>query len=85
MGLSGSSCLGTYFLMTLAPIDPVRRLERIFSLAHEFVVEVETHPVHPEEYRFLTGGEISRRAVDVRIVPPSSVPRRGRPWKGGDP
>ena len=73
------------FFFSLAPLEPPVRLQRIFSLAREFVVEVETHPVHPEEYRFLTGGEISRRAVDVRIVPPSSVPRHGRTRKGVDP
>jgi YdjC-like protein len=65
------------FFFSLAPLKPPGRLQRIFSLAREFVVEVETHPVHPEEYRFLTGGEIFRWAWDVRIVPPSSVPRRG--------
>ena len=64
------------FFFSLAPLEPPVRLQRIFSLAREFVVEVETHPVHPEEYRFLTGGEISRRAGDVRIAPPSAVLRR---------
>src|SRR5207245_11014290 len=50
------------FFFSLAPLEPPVRLQRIFSLAREFVVEVETHPVHQEEYRFLTGGEISGRA-----------------------
>jgi len=66
------------FFFSLVPLELPGRLQRIFSLARQFVVEVETHPVHLEEYRFLTGGEIFRRAGDVRIAPPSAVPRRGR-------
>ncbi len=72
------------FVFSLVPLEPAGRLQRIFSLARQFVVEVETHPVHPEEYRFL-GGEIFCRAGDVRIAPPSAVPRGGRPRKRGDP
>src|SRR3989454_7832617 len=72
------------FFFSLQPHEPPGRLQRIFSLAREFVVEVETHPVHPEEYRFLTGGEISRRAGDVRIAPPSAVLRRRCTGREGD-
>jgi len=72
------------FFFSLAPLEPPGRLQRIFSLAREFVVEVETHPVQPEEYRLLTGGEIFRLAGDVRIAPPSAVPRRSCPGREGD-
>jgi len=72
------------FFFSLAPLEPPGRLQRIFSLAHQFVVEVETHPVNPEEYRFLVAGEIFRQIGDVRIAPPSVMPRRVRPRKGGE-
>ena len=57
------------FLFSLSPLKPPDRLQRIFSLAHQFAVEVETHPVNPEEYLFLTGGEIFRWAGDSPIAP----------------
>jgi predicted glycoside hydrolase/deacetylase ChbG (UPF0249 family) len=41
------------FLFSLAPLEPQGRLQRIFSLADEHVIEVETHPVVPDEYEFL--------------------------------
>jgi hypothetical protein len=69
----------TDFFFSLAPLEPPGRLQRIFSLACQFVVELETHPVRPEEYRFLAGGEVFRHIGDARIAPPSIVPRRGRP------
>jgi len=55
-------------LFSLAPLEPLNRLRRIFSLACEFVVEVETHPVNPAEYEFLTGAEIFRLAGDCPIA-----------------
>jgi predicted glycoside hydrolase/deacetylase ChbG (UPF0249 family) len=64
---------------SLSPLEPPARLQRIFSMARQFVVEVETHPVHPEEYRFLARGEIFRQIGDARLAPPSIVPWRGRP------
>jgi hypothetical protein len=68
------------FLFSLAPLQPPSRLQRIFALAREHVIEVETHPVQPDEYRFLAGGEIFRRTEDVRLGPPSGVDwRRPRP------
>jgi hypothetical protein len=64
------------YLFPLAPIEPAGRLQRIFSLARHCVVELETHPVNREEYRYLARGEIFRQARDVRIGPPSLL---GRP------
>jgi len=50
----------TDFLFSLPPLDAPGHLQRIFTLARQFVVEVETHPIKPEEYEFLAGGEIFR-------------------------
>jgi chitin disaccharide deacetylase len=60
------------FFFTLAPLRPVR-LHRIFSSSREFVVEVETHPVEPEEYRFLTSGEVFTQIENLRIAPRYAV------------
>jgi hypothetical protein len=38
-------------------------------LARQSVVEMETHPVRPDEYEYLAGGEIFRHIGDVRIRP----------------
>jgi chitin disaccharide deacetylase len=45
---------------SLAPLEPSERLKRIFAAARESVVELETHPVKPEENHFLAGGIIFR-------------------------
>jgi hypothetical protein len=65
----------TDYFFSLPPLEPPARIQAIFSLASEFMVEVETHPVNPEEYRFLTLGEIYRSAGDVSIAPRFSLPR----------
>jgi YdjC-like protein len=65
------------FFFSLVPLEAPGRLQRVFGLARRFAVEVETHPVHQEEYRFLTEGHIFREARDVRIAPPSAVLRAG--------
>jgi len=57
------------FLFSLSPFEPPARLQRIFSLASQFVVELETHPVNPAEYQFLTDGEIFRWAEPCPIAP----------------
>jgi hypothetical protein len=56
------------FLFSLAPIQPVSRLQRIIQLAHRAVVEIETHPVNPEEYRFLTS-KVFLQLDDLQIAP----------------
>ncbi|GAC1688135.1 MAG: hypothetical protein NVS9B5_27220 [Terriglobales bacterium] len=57
------------YFFSLPPLKPFERLQRIFSLAREHSVEVETHPINPEEYRFLTEGEIFARIGDLQIAP----------------
>jgi chitin disaccharide deacetylase len=56
------------FFFSLPPLDPPVRLQRIFSLAYRSVVELETHPTNPEEYRFLTDGELFSRAANLPIA-----------------
>jgi predicted glycoside hydrolase/deacetylase ChbG (UPF0249 family) len=48
----------TDFFFSLPPLEPRSRLDRIFSLAQSSVVELETHPVMPDEYKFLRGSEM---------------------------
>lgn len=65
--LSQRHRLTDYFL-SLVPFDPLDRLQKLFDLAKQHVVEVETHPVNAQEYRFLAGGEIFRHSGGVRIA-----------------
>lgn len=78
--LSRRHVLTDYFF-ALPPLEPPDRLREIFALARHAVVEVETHPVNPQEYSFLTGGEIFRLAGGTRIarryVPLPDRSRRG--------
>jgi hypothetical protein len=66
------------FLFAMPPLDPPDHLQRVFGLARRFAVEVETHPVNAEEHRFLTGGEIFRRAGTLPVATWFAVPGRGR-------
>jgi len=72
------------FLFPLAPLEPQGRLERIRSLASQFVVEVETHPVNADELLFLTGGEAVRWAGDLTIAARFSAPARTKSKASGD-
>jgi chitin disaccharide deacetylase len=58
----------TDFFFSLTPLAPKERLNRIFSLSRRFVVEVETHPLNPEEHRFLAGGRIFRQISGCGIA-----------------
>lgn len=49
------------YLFPLAPIEPVDRLNQVFGLAHTAIVELETHPINQDEYRFLTHGDLFTR------------------------
>ena len=53
---------------SLVPLEPSERLTRIVSAARESVVELETHPVKPEEHRFLAGGTIFRYLQGLSIA-----------------
>ncbi len=58
----------TDFFFSLPPLD-IRRLKRILDLAHRFRVEIETHPVNAEEYRFLMEGKLMGSSGKVAIAP----------------
>jgi chitin disaccharide deacetylase len=64
------------YFFGLIPLKPAERLSRIFSLARNFVVEVETHPIRQEEFNFLNEGELLRWAGDY--PKPGHAPRRAR-------
>jgi predicted glycoside hydrolase/deacetylase ChbG (UPF0249 family) len=65
-------CLTDYFF-ALPPLEPPERLQRIFGLARQFIVELETHPVLPAEHQYLTGGDFFRQMGDIRIARPSLI------------
>jgi hypothetical protein len=44
----------TDLFFSLTPLVPVRRLENICRLGQRYIIEVETHPVNPVEYKFLS-------------------------------
>ena len=56
----------TDLFFSLPPLSP-SRLESMFSLAAELVVEVETHPVNSDEYAFLTSGALSKWSGSVEL------------------
>ncbi len=68
----------TDYFFSLPPLDPPSRIDEILSMARRSIVELETHPVNPEEYKFLTSGEILRRAGDLQIARSYSHPA----WAG---
>jgi predicted glycoside hydrolase/deacetylase ChbG (UPF0249 family) len=65
----------TDYFFSLPPLAPPGRLQRIFSLANEFTVEVETHPVVTEEREFLLGEEILQLSASIRIATSFAVNR----------
>jgi predicted glycoside hydrolase/deacetylase ChbG (UPF0249 family) len=64
----------TDFFFSLAPLQPVERLQRVFALASQTAVEVETHPINPDEHRFLAGGEIFRWMGDIQVASRFALP-----------
>jgi predicted glycoside hydrolase/deacetylase ChbG (UPF0249 family) len=65
------------FFFSLPPLEPPNRLQRIFSLARQNVVEIETHPVNPNEYRFLMEGEILNWTRAFPVAPSFAIPHTG--------
>jgi len=58
----------TDFFFSLHPLEPAGRLQRIFDLSRQFIVEVETHPYEPAEYSFLTQGRIPEVLGHSRVA-----------------
>ena len=56
------------FFFDLQPLEPRRRLVDIFDLAASFDIEVETHPIREEEYRFLISEELFHCAGQAGVV-----------------
>jgi len=69
----------TDYLFSLTPLEQPGRLEGIFALSDNSVVEVETHPIEPEEYQFLTSGEIFRVAGGIPIASGPAIPGYRQP------
>jgi hypothetical protein len=65
----------TDLFFSLEPLEPRTRIQRICSLARRAVVELETHPAQPGEYRFLRQAGILRHAPDLRVAPHSAILR----------
>lgn len=65
--------LVTDFFFSIAPLEPLDRLRKIFSLARTFTVEVETHPALPEEHTFLTGDMMSSLIEGIRMEQPKAA------------
>lgn len=57
------------YFFSLPPLQPPARLERIVHLAKHSVVELETHPVNPDEYRFLMGGGLRDLIGSLSVAP----------------
>ncbi len=74
----------TDFFFSLPPLEPSGRLQRIFSLARKFTVEVETHPVNSAEYQFLAEGEIFSHVGHLCIARRFALPSPGFPGKIGN-
>ena len=58
----------TDFFFDLQPVAPVERLRQICSLAGQFNIELETHPVRDSEYTFLMDGGIARCTDQVAVA-----------------
>ena len=71
----------TDYFFSLSPIEPKGRIERIFSVARQYVVELETHPANSEEYQFLAGGDIFRWTGDLPIALRFALPCRVVPQR----
>jgi predicted glycoside hydrolase/deacetylase ChbG (UPF0249 family) len=72
--LSRNHRLTDYFF-SIVPMEPRQRLQKIFALAGQATVELETHPIQANEHRFLTQGEFFEQLGSTRIVPASFLRR----------
>ena len=58
----------TDLFFALRPIYPLSRLEEIFALAGKYTIEVETHPVDAEEFKFLMEGGLKRTMGEAEVA-----------------
>jgi predicted glycoside hydrolase/deacetylase ChbG (UPF0249 family) len=66
----------TDYFFSLPPLEPKSRVDEIFSIARHSIVEVETHPVNPEEFKFLTDGDALRAAGSLSIARGFAIPMK---------
>lgn len=66
------------FLFSIQPIE-IERLKRIFACAQQALVELETHPVNPDEFEMLTSSKMTVLLGDVSIAPSFSASVLGQP------
>jgi len=59
----------TDYFFSLPPLAPQTRLDHIVNSAQNFIVEVETHPINPDEFRFLTQGDLPRWTKHCPVAP----------------
>jgi predicted glycoside hydrolase/deacetylase ChbG (UPF0249 family) len=56
----------TDHLFSILPMLP-QRLDRIFAIACRSFVELETHPVNPEEYRYLSSDQFAEKTDGILL------------------
>jgi hypothetical protein len=56
------------FLFSIQPIK-TERLQRVLAFAQQGVVELETHPVNPNEFEILTSKQITKLLGNASIAP----------------
>ena len=56
----------TDYFFSLPPLEPRSRVDEIISVSQRSIVELETHPINPVEYRFLMD-ELSRNKGEFSI------------------
>lgn len=74
----------TDFFFDLQPVEPIERLREICTLAGRFNIELETHPVHDNEYTFLMNGGLARCGNQVAVAR-DYILRSHRPATGAEP
>ncbi len=58
----------TDYFYSIQPMGPAGRLEKIFTLALQSHIEIETHPVNDDEFEFLMNGELMQLARGIGIA-----------------
>lgn len=64
--------LADYFF-SLPPLEVPGRVANIFALARTFAVEVETHPINPDERSFLSEKGLRAEIGDMQLARPSQL------------
>jgi hypothetical protein len=65
----------TDYLFNLVECFTPGRLERVGALAKDFAVELETHPIRPEERTFLLSDSFVTKLGGTRLAPYAALRR----------